>query len=92
MRFKISVHSGFGAPADAIALLAEKLGPAREDARFTLSGDEIGVRFSDDAPVSMESDERAEIGRAAVLEILSEVCERSPELKFDWYAVSARGY
>jgi hypothetical protein len=92
MRIKIGVHAGFGAPGDAIERLAAKLGPAREDARFTLTGDEIAVRFSDDAPVSMESDEREEIGRAAVLEMIGEVCERSPDLKFDWYAVSARRY
>ena len=92
MRFKIVVHSGFGAPEDAIERLAARLGPAREDARFTLSGREIAVSFSDDAPVSMESDERERIGRAAVLQILSDLCERASDLKFDWYAVSARRY
>jgi hypothetical protein len=92
VRFKIGVHSGFGAPADAIQRLAAKLGPAHGDARFTLSGGEIRVRFSDDAPVSMESDEREEIGRAALLKILDEVCERSSDLRFDWYAVSAGRY
>jgi hypothetical protein len=36
----------------------------------------------------MMRDEREDFARAAVLEIVREVCERSPELKFDWFAVS----
>jgi len=40
----------------------------------------------------MERDEREEVGRLAVLDILQEVCERAPELTLDWFAVSAKGY
>ncbi len=36
----------------------------------------------------MTRDERIEIGRRAVLDALREVCDRSPELKSDWFAVS----
>jgi hypothetical protein len=42
----------------------------------------------DDAPVAMTSDERTDVGRRAVLEVVGEVCERAPDLKLDWYAVS----
>jgi hypothetical protein len=90
--FRIGIHSGFGAPEDAIDRLAARLGRSRDDARFTVSGREILVRFGDEAPVSMESDEREQVGRAALLEIIGEVCEGSSELKLDWYAVSARRY
>jgi hypothetical protein len=38
----------------------------------------------------MERAEREQIGRAAVLKCLDEICERAPELRTDWYAVSAR--
>ena len=92
MRFSITLHSGYGAPADALERLFERLGRRHEDARFKLSSDEIRVTLADDLPISMESDERAERGRAVVLEILREVCERSSDLKLDWFAVAARRY
>jgi hypothetical protein len=38
----------------------------------------------------MERDEREEIGRAAIFEIIKAVCTQTPELEADWYAVSAR--
>ncbi len=43
----------------------------------------------DDTPVSMESDEREEIGRRVVLDIVREVCDAAPQLNLDWFAVSA---
>jgi hypothetical protein len=91
VRFKIVVHAGYGAPANAIELLAERLGPAHEDARFTPGRDAIEATYGEEAPISMASDERAEIGRRALLEILDEVCDGAPELDFEWYAVSAQG-
>jgi hypothetical protein len=89
VRFRIAVHSNSGAPPDAIDLLAARLGSARDDARFSNSGDAIVASWGEEAPVSMASDERAEIGRRTLLDIVEEVCESSPELKFDWFAVSA---
>jgi hypothetical protein len=38
----------------------------------------------------MSQDEWADKCRRAVLEILSDVCERAEELDFDWFAVSLR--
>jgi len=92
VRFKIAVHSGSGAPPEAIELLARRLGSSREETRFSQSGSEIIATWGEDAPVAMASDEREQVGRRAVLDILSDVCEGTSELKYDWYAVSAGRY
>jgi hypothetical protein len=90
VRFSISVHSGFRAPPDALDLLWERLGTRHADTRFTRGTTDIRATWSRDAPVSMEQDEREELGRLTVLGIVREACERAPELKLDWYAVSSR--
>ncbi len=92
VRFTIEIHSGHGAPDDAIERLARRLGPDREEARFSLHGKEIDARWGEDVPVSMESDERKDIGRRELLKLVEKACEESPDLRFDWYAVSSRGY
>jgi hypothetical protein len=92
MRFTIGIHSGHHAPPDAIALLAEALGPQRDDAYFTANDRDIDASWGEDAPVSMERDEREDLGREALLRIIEEVCETAPQLQYDWYAVSARPY
>ncbi len=92
MRFRISLHTGHGAADGALDVLAEKLGTRHGDATFTRRGPDIVATWGEDVPVSMERDEREEIGREAVLEILGEVCERAPELNVDWFAVSAQRY
>jgi hypothetical protein len=88
VKFRISRHSGFGAPEDAVDLLWERLGAKHEDASFAKVGREIRATWGEDVRVAVERDERAEIGRAAVLEIVLGVCERAPELRSDWFAVS----
>jgi hypothetical protein len=35
----------------------------------------------------MERSVRQEVDRLVVLNVVREVCEEAPELKFDWYAV-----
>ena len=90
MNFKITRHSGTTAPDNALEMLWEHLGTRREDVSFRLGRTEIRARWGEDAPVSWERDEREEIGRMTVLEIVSGVCERAPDLKSDWYAVSAQ--
>jgi len=87
MNFRITRHSGFGAPADALSLLLKHL-EAHGGARFVKVGAEIRVTLKGDMRISMERDERDEIGRSAVLDIVREVCEGTPELKSDWFAVS----
>lgn len=89
MKFRITRHSTSSSPTDALDLLSERLGPKREEVFFAFVGGEIRATIrDDDAPVAMTHDERTDIGRRAVLEVLSDVCERVPELKLDWYAVS----
>lgn len=55
---------------------------------FARVGAEIRASVDRDNPVAMTHDERTDIGRRAVLKIVGEVCERAPELKLDWFAVS----
>ena len=93
MTFKITHHSGFAAPADALDLLWLRLDCNRDDVRnrdvvrFAKVDAELRATWKADAPLSMERPEREEFGRRAVLSILYEVCEGAPELKSDWYAV-----
>jgi hypothetical protein len=87
--FRITPHAGSAAPVDALDLLWQELEQRRGRVRFAKRGAEIRAMLRDDAPVSMERDEREEIGRRAVLDILREVCDGAPQLKLDWFAVSA---
>jgi hypothetical protein len=76
-------------PADAVDLLLQRLGPSRDRVSFAKVGAEIWVTLEADTPVSMTHDERADIGRRAVLEVVRDVCDGAPELRSDWYAVSS---
>jgi len=91
VKFSITPHSRSGAPENALDLLWERLeGKRFEDVSFSRSGAELMARAGHDAPVSMERDEREEIGRLAVLDCVTRVCERVPELKIAWFAISPR--
>lgn len=89
MQFNITPHSVYDPPADAVELLWQRLGASRDDVSFAKVGAQITARTDEDAPVSMTRDERAEIGRRAVLNVVREVCEGTPGLNSDWYAVSS---
>ena len=91
VRFKVTPHSTFKPPDDAIELLWTRLGPRHEDVSFARVGAEIKASLEDDAPVAVTRDERVDIGRRAVLAIVLEVCEDSPELRSDWFAVGFEG-
>ena len=88
MRFRITHHSGFAAPPDALDLLLVRVGASRDGIAFAKVGREIRVMSPEDAPVSMTRDERIEIGRRAVLDLVRDVCDGAEELKSDWFAVS----
>ncbi len=91
MKFVLTHHSGSGAPEDALELLWERLeGRRYEDVSFSRSGSEITARTSKEASISMERGESEEIARLTVLDCLTTVCERVPELKIEWYAISLR--
>lgn len=87
MQFRITPHSALAPPPDALELLWEQLGGYFEDVSFVKVGPEIMATTGEDAPVSMTVDERVEIGRRAVLDIVREICEGAPELRSDWFAV-----
>lgn len=91
MKFKVTRHSGSTPPTDALDLLWERLDGNRYEVAFSKVGDVIRAAWGEDAPVTMEQDERALIGRLAVLNVVRGVCDGAPELKFDWYAVSPLG-
>jgi hypothetical protein len=76
------------APADALDLLWQRLDSKHDDVRFAKVDAEIRATWGEDASISIERDEREEIGRRAVLDIVCDICERAPGLKSDWFAVS----
>ena len=71
-------------------LLWQRLDASRDETSFAKVGAEIRATWGEDAPASMERDEREELGRRAILDIMIDVCERAPELNSDWFAVSAQ--
>ena len=91
MEFRITLHSGLGRPSDALELLWRRLGTHREGVAFAKVGDEIRATAREDPSVEMTWDERAEIRRRMVLEIVRSVCEQATELDWDWFAVSSGG-
>jgi hypothetical protein len=76
-------------PEHALDLLSGRMGKGWEDVSFARVGPEIRANLNRDDPVAMTHDERIDIGRRAVLEAVAEICERAPELKLDWFAVSS---
>jgi hypothetical protein len=87
--FRITRHSGIvPAPTDAIDLLWEQLGSQRDGAFFSRAGPAITARWNEDVQTRSARDEMSEVGRAAVLEIVSDVCEQSANLRSEWFAVS----
>ena len=88
MEFKITRHSGFSAPPDALDQLFEQL-PARVDAvSFSKAGSGITATWRGEGSIHRGEDELAAIGRLEVLDVVSATCQRSPALSADWFAVS----
>lgn len=88
MRFKITRHSGFAAPENALDLVWPRLGEHHNGMSLAHVGSEIRVAVRRDMPVSMERDVREEVARLAVLDFLRKACRGAPELKLDWYTIS----
>lgn len=89
MTFRITHHSGYDAPPDALDLLLVQLGDHRDDFSFSKFSDtEIAVEWEADASSGSTQDERVELGRRMVLDIVRDVCEITPGLDIDWYAIS----
>ncbi|HWX97433.1 MAG TPA: hypothetical protein VNZ01_11360 [Solirubrobacteraceae bacterium] len=90
MNFRITRHSGFAAPENALDLLWERLDSLHDGAAFVRGRSEIRATWGIDIPIAMERDEREELGRTAILDIVRGACEQAPGLKSDWFAVGAR--
>ena len=88
MLFKITYHSGFNPPADALDRLMQKLGTERNQVSFSKANSEIRASWNGYRASSTTPEEHGEIGRHAVLDIVREVCELTPGLQLDWFAVS----
>ena len=69
-------------------LLFRRLGARRDEIAFTLSGDQIWAKPDEEGGDATARKIRAEAQRRAIFEIISEACERAPELKSDWFAVN----
>jgi hypothetical protein len=89
VNFRITVHSGWAAPDDALDLLWARLGPRHEEVPFAKGRSDIRTEWGKDMASSTERHEVEELGRVAILDIVRGVCEDAPELRSDWFAVSA---
>jgi hypothetical protein len=88
MKFRITRHSTSSAPADALDRLSELLNGRHDEVSFLRVAGEIRATIrDDDMPVAMTRDERTDKGRRVVFRVVSEICERVPDLKLDWYAI-----
>jgi hypothetical protein len=90
--FTITPHAKSGAPDDALDRLFERIGSRSGDMRFRRTAREIHATPVAEAPSGMEEDVLADIGRRALLKLISDVCEGSPDMRFEWYAVAPRRY
>jgi hypothetical protein len=91
VNYRITPHSGYNAPPDALDRLFELLGPRRGDFTFSKSSDaEIAAVWSADVPSTTAQDELVETGRCALLDLVREECELTPSLDIDWYAFSPK--
>ncbi|MEA2225046.1 MAG: hypothetical protein QOE67_328 [Solirubrobacteraceae bacterium] len=88
VRFRITRHSGFAPPVDAMELLLRRLGAERDEVSFAMSGVEIAATSPDGEGDSTIREARIEVARRAIFDIIDEVCGSAPELESDWFAVS----
>jgi hypothetical protein len=89
VRFAITLHSAVAPPPDAVEWLWQRLGSRRGEVAFSKAGATIRASTEEDAPVSMTRDERSEIGRRVILDVVRDVCDETPGLQSDWFAVSS---
>jgi hypothetical protein len=72
-------------------LLLPRLRARADEVSFVMVGDEIRATWGEADSDSATRGARAEIGREAIVELIRDACERAPELKSDWFAVSYLG-
>ncbi len=88
MEFTITTHTGYDAPAGAIESLWDGLrATSVEDAAFAMGHGEIRATWGYDEASRAVLEELAEPNRRALLEVICELCDRTPGLESDWYAI-----
>jgi hypothetical protein len=88
MEFRITTHTGYGAPADAIEALWSILqATSIEDAAFAHGHREIRATWSYDEGSRATQEERVEPKRRELLQAVCEACEATPTIESDWYAI-----
>ncbi len=89
MNVTIKRHAAaYKPPPDAIALLWGALeGVRHEQLSFVRAGDRITARARDQ-PAGVDNDEWRERCRRSALSIVADVCERTPALELDWFAIA----
>jgi hypothetical protein len=90
MEFRITTHTAYGAPADAIASLWPHLETADvADGAFARGPEEqITASWGYGDASQTVREELMFRERREVLEAVCEVCDRAPGLESDWYAIS----
>jgi hypothetical protein len=69
-------------------LLLRRLGARRDELTFAMDGDAITAISEEHEGDSSTRDERIEMERRAIVDLLVDVCDGAPELESDWFAVS----
>jgi len=88
VRFKVTRHSGFRVPPDALDQLFERLRASGDVVSFSKTTDGITATWREAGGISRTEEELAAIGRLEVLDAVYATCEDAPELSADWFAVS----
>jgi hypothetical protein len=90
MEFRITTHTGYGAPADAIeSPWACLRATSVEDATFARGHEEIRATWGYDEASRAIMEELVEPNRRALLEVVCELCDRTTGLESDWYAIGS---
>ena len=88
MEFRITPHTGYGAPPDAIESLWSILqATSIEDAAFDMRHGEITATWGHDEGSRVTLEELMEPKRRELLEAVCEVCDDGSGLESDWYAI-----
>jgi hypothetical protein len=88
LRFKITIHSGHGAPPDAVDLLWARWATRIPEVAATREGPHIAVTYGSFDGRGPAREARLVAERLEVLDHVHEICEMHPELRLSWYAVA----
>lgn len=89
MKFRITLHSRHNAPSDAIEQLWARLESLSGEASFSKVRAEIRATWGEAEGARDDREARIEAGRLSLLDLLREVCDTTPDLELDWYAITS---